>query len=155
MHVEGAHGGILSILFHSFPGGRTGIGLLLLRVALGVIVLYQGGIDLLTGGPVTLGTWSVELVFGVCAILLIAGLYAPCAAAVLSVLVIIAHYALSPARCGLSASTVSTALVAAIAAAIVLLGPGALSVDARMFGLREIIIPTAHSKRWPAPGSDR
>jgi uncharacterized membrane protein YphA (DoxX/SURF4 family) len=122
---------------------------LLLRVSLGVVVLYQGGVDLFAGTPVTLGTWSVELVFGACAILLIAGLYTPCAAAVLSALVFVAHYVLSPAGGGLSVSAVSTALVAATAAAIVLLGPGALSVDARMFGLREIIIPTTHSKRPP------
>lgn len=33
--------------------------------------------------------------------------------------------------------------VVVVAAAIVLLGPGALSIDARMFGRREIIIPQA------------
>jgi uncharacterized membrane protein YphA (DoxX/SURF4 family) len=32
-------------------------------------------------------------------------------------------------------------LVAVIATAVVLLGPGALSMDARLFGRREIIIP--------------
>jgi hypothetical protein len=37
----------------------------------------------------------------------------------------------------------SAALVALIAAALVLLGPGALSLDARWFGRREIIIPPA------------
>lgn len=33
-----------------------------------------------------------------------------------------------------------------VALAIVFLGPGALSVDARLFGLREIIIPRARSE---------
>jgi hypothetical protein len=120
---------------------------LLLRVALGGIVLYQGSTDLLTGSHVTLDTWIVELVFGVSAILLIAGLFTPCAAAVLGVLVIVAHFFYSPASCSLSASAVLTALVAGVAAAIVFLGPGALSVDARLFGLREIIIPTPHAGR--------
>ncbi len=34
-----------------------------------------------------------------------------------------------------------TVLVAIMAAAVALLGPGALSIDARLFGRREIIIP--------------
>jgi hypothetical protein len=38
-------------------------------------------------------------------------------------------------------SFAAAALVASDAAAIVLLGPGAFSVEARLFGRREIIIP--------------
>jgi uncharacterized membrane protein YphA (DoxX/SURF4 family) len=37
------------------------------------------------------------------------------------------------------------AFLAAVAAGIVLVGPGAYSVDARLFGLREIIIPRTRS----------
>jgi len=127
---------------------------LLLRAALGAIVLYQCGIDLV-GSNATLETWIVELLFATSAMLLIIGLLAPCAAAVLGVLVIVAHFFFSPASCSLSASTLSTALAAASAAAIVILGPGALSVDARLFGLREIIIPAAHAKRSPDQRSER
>ena len=36
----------------------------------------------------------------------------------------------------------SLAFLAIVATAIVLLGPGAYSVDARLFGRREIVIPT-------------
>ena len=143
----------LSILFHSFPAGRTGVGLLLLRAALGAIVLYQAGIDLSVGSNATLESWIG--VFAGSAILLILGLLTPCAAAVLGVLVIVAHFFFSPASCSLSASALCTALTAAMAAAIVILGPGALSVDARLFGLREIIIPTAHAKRSPDQRSER
>jgi uncharacterized membrane protein YphA (DoxX/SURF4 family) len=39
--------------------------------------------------------------------------------------------------------------VAADAAAVVLLGPGALSVDARLFGRREIVIPHQPHPRLP------
>jgi hypothetical protein len=38
-------------------------------------------------------------------------------------------------------SRLSIALGAAMLVAIAVLGPGALSIDARMFGRREIIIP--------------
>lgn len=40
-------------------------------------------------------------------------------------------------------------LVSIIAAAVLLLGPGAFSLDARLFGRREIIIP--HAPRPPKP----
>jgi uncharacterized membrane protein YphA (DoxX/SURF4 family) len=42
-------------------------------------------------------------------------------------------------------SKLALAFLAAVAAGIVLVGPGAYSVDARLFGLREIIIPRARS----------
>jgi hypothetical protein len=38
-------------------------------------------------------------------------------------------------------------LCAAIAVAVIFLGPGALSLDARLFGRREIIIPNNPSKQ--------
>jgi hypothetical protein len=40
----------------------------------------------------------------------------------------------------------TTALSAVIALAVICLGPGALSLDARLFGRREIIIPTSFRK---------
>jgi uncharacterized membrane protein YphA (DoxX/SURF4 family) len=45
-------------------------------------------------------------------------------------------------------TTLVTLFVAVVAATVVLLGPGAWSVDARLFGRREIIIPrTAQSPK--------
>ena len=87
----------------------------------------------------------MELLVAASAILLIAGLLTPCAAAVLGVLEIVRRASLSPAACSLSACNASTTLVAAIAVAIAVLGPGALSVDARLFGFREIIIPATRA----------
>jgi len=47
----------------------------------------------------------------------------------------------SPAVSNLIDSKLVVLLIAIVAAAIVCLGPGAFSVDARLFGRREIIIP--------------
>jgi uncharacterized membrane protein YphA (DoxX/SURF4 family) len=44
-----------------------------------------------------------------------------------------------------------TGLVVAMGAAITLLGPGAVSVDFRLFGRREIIIPRGGSSTAPRP----
>lgn len=41
----------------------------------------------------------------------------------------------------------TTGLVMVVALAVVLLGPGALSLDARLFGRREIIIPSVSRPR--------
>lgn len=46
-----------------------------------------------------------------------------------------------PPRWNLFAPTLPAVLVTVVAAAVLFLGPGALSVDARLFGRREIIIP--------------
>ncbi|HTP34796.1 MAG TPA: hypothetical protein VMJ75_21615 [Candidatus Acidoferrales bacterium] len=51
--------------------------------------------------------------------------------------------AIPAAASSLFPSRVSTAFVAIVATALALLGPGTFSVDARLFGLREIIIPPA------------
>jgi hypothetical protein len=42
----------------------------------------------------------------------------------------------------------AAALLATLSAAVALVGPGAFSVDARLFGRREIILPRA-SRRFP------
>ena len=122
---------------------------MLLRAALGATVLYECGIDLVRGSNPTVGIEMVGLIFAASGILLIIGFLTPCAAAVLGILQILAHAFASPGTWSLSACTPSSILAAASAAAIVTLGPGAWSVDARLFGLREIIIPTANSERPP------
>lgn len=44
-------------------------------------------------------------------------------------------------RVGLFETPITTMMAAVIATALVCLGPGAFSVDARLFGRREVIIP--------------
>jgi uncharacterized membrane protein YphA (DoxX/SURF4 family) len=122
---------------------------LLLRTALGGFVLYHSGMHLLAGSSIAIEAWIVELLLGLCALLLIVGLFTPCAAAVISVLQIIAHSFVSPSIGRLFFSSSSTAFAAALAVSIVMMGPGALSLDARLFGLREIIIPPSRVKGSP------
>ncbi|HXZ79177.1 MAG TPA: hypothetical protein VEG30_04550 [Terriglobales bacterium] len=47
---------------------------------------------------------------------------------------------------GLLQTQMTAALVAVIEVAIICLGPGAISLDSRLFGRREIIIPALSSK---------
>ena len=130
-----------------FPGGRTGIGLLLLRTALGAGVLMQGVGDLAEASDPTAGTWIADLLAIAAGTSLLIGLLTPISAGLVGVIATARCASiLPPPNAHPFASTPSIALLAVIANAVVLVGPGAFSLDARLFGLREIIIPSSRSE---------
>jgi uncharacterized membrane protein YphA (DoxX/SURF4 family) len=130
-------------LFHAFPDGRTGLGLLLLRAAVGTVALIQGGMDLAGRHDPTVGTWVAGLLAVAAGIALLAGFLTPIAAALVGIGATGTLISIVPVpNPDLFTSKLSVTFLAAVAAAIVLLGPGAFSFDARLFGLREIIIPS-------------
>jgi uncharacterized membrane protein YphA (DoxX/SURF4 family) len=118
-------------MFSSFPGGAPGLGLLLLRLVLGAGAILQGTRFLGVGAP-----W-----FGAFAIangtLLLIGLMTPIASALIGLGAL--DIAFSQSRWTPLAGVIH-------AIAIALLGPGAMSIDARLFGRREIIIPPKTSR---------
>ena len=125
----------------AFPGGWPGIGLLLLRAALGITAFIQGVIYIGSNPtPLTsiIGLFAIAsggfLLIGLCTLVacVIAGL------AVLFLAILSFPSRTSP---NLFDAALSTVLLVVVAAAVVFLGPGALSLDARRFGRREIIIP--------------
>jgi len=128
-------------LFSTFPDGWPGIGLLLLRTGAAVVLIVQG-VACFLFGTATWGSWAVGAVAALSGSLLLIGLMTPVAGALAAV--DIAGIALgwlpSPVahRLGLGGNAVLPAIVAM---AIALLGPGAISVDAALFGRREITIP--------------
>jgi uncharacterized membrane protein YphA (DoxX/SURF4 family) len=130
----------LSRLFSTFPGGGRGFGLLLLRGAIGVVAIFDGITALaMSSHPATELAGGLAILVGVA---LLIGLFTPVA----SGLAALAAVGLSISWLSLPAtdpfeSKPLTVLVAIVAVAVALLGPGALSLDARLFGRREIIIP--------------
>jgi uncharacterized membrane protein YphA (DoxX/SURF4 family) len=134
----------LQRLFSTFPGGWPGVGLLLLRVAVGAIIAVQGALYL--AGAAAFSVWIAGFLAIASGASLLLGFLTPlgaiftgvgCAAMTLSWFPTPAH--------SLIELKLSAILVVTMAGAILLLGPGALSIDARLFGRREIIIPrTAH-----------
>ena len=89
--------------------------------------------------PLAIALGSISVIAGV---LLLAGLVTPIAGAVVAVMGVGVGTSVLPSCARpLFSSGVTVIFAATILVAITVLGPGAHSVDARLFGRREIIIP--------------
>jgi uncharacterized membrane protein YphA (DoxX/SURF4 family) len=132
----------LSSVLQTFPAGRAGLGLLLLRAAVAAAVLLQSALDLARHPDPTIGTWVADALAVAAGLSLLAGFLTPIAAAVVSVFAAAMWvFPLPPPVPNLFASKPCLGFLVAVTVVVALLGPGAFSLDARLFGLREIIIP--------------
>jgi len=131
----------LGRLFFAFPRGWPGVALLLLRAVFGLAVLAEGGYYL-SGSDSTPSTWVIGLSAFAAGALLLVGFLTPIAALLVAAGVAGVGFSLLPA-CSPSLFDARISLIFGLTmlATIVGLGPGAFSVDARVFGRREIIIP--------------
>jgi putative oxidoreductase len=116
-------------LFSSFARGWPGIGLLLLRIVSGGFLIIDGFEKCLAGqqaGLLIVGLFTIAD-----GALLFAGLWTPIAGPLVLVLsgrwIFVQHQDPHPGI-----------LLAAIGVALALVGPGALSLDARLFGWKKI-----------------
>jgi uncharacterized membrane protein YphA (DoxX/SURF4 family) len=118
-------------LFSTFAHGAPGVGLLLIRVVAGTTLIVHA-VAMLLAGPEVASAVLHLLTAGI-GILLLIGLWTPVAAALT---------ALDAAWLAFSSPGDARfyILLAALAAALALLGPGAWSVDARLFGWKRIEI---------------
>jgi hypothetical protein len=136
-------------LFSTFPDGRPGAGLLLLRGGVGAWFVVVSETYLAHGGQ---GSWwrlIVGVLAGASGASLLIGFLTPIG--VLAGLVAIGFsLSWSLLRAPAFLNEILAALPAVIAtAAVFLLGPGALSLDARLFGRREISIPPDPNRGSP------
>ena len=115
-------------LYSTFAGGAPGIALLLMRLVVGAVVLWRAGPALLSGPPLDMVA-SASL--AVAALLLIGGLWTPVAGAVVAVVAISEILRTGELLNG-------RLLAATIGCALTMLGPGRLSIDARLFGWKRI-----------------
>ena len=121
---------VVQRLFSTFPQGAPGVGLVLLRAAVAIPLVQQAIAGLLNASPpATLGVVAAGA-----ALLLLVGLWTPVA----GVLVALSEVALAVAH---PAEPWTFVHFAALGAALALLGPGAWSLDAHLFGRKHIQIP--------------
>jgi uncharacterized membrane protein YphA (DoxX/SURF4 family) len=113
----------------------------LLRAAIGLVAIIQGVFYLSADTHSMLGMWlgALGLTAGAA---LVAGFLTPVAGVLVALGALGAALSVLPAPApNLLDSKLSLIFAAIITVAIVFLGPGAFSMDARLFGRREIIIP--------------
>lgn len=128
--------------FSTFPGSWPGAGLLLLRVVVGGIAALQGAAYLTFAEAPAPGVVIAALLAIASAIAIVLGFVTPLAAftAVLSS-VFLGTTVLPPSAPSVVVSAITPIFLTADAVSLAMLGPGALSIDARLFGRREVIIP--------------
>jgi putative oxidoreductase len=120
----------LQRLFSTFPNGWPGFGLLLLRLGVGIALIYLGISHLVgtTGGPITVARDFIEAAGG---IFLLAGLWTPAMGALIAIDELWIAFSLHSSQ---PDSRLIHIFLTVLTAGVAMLGPGAWSVDARLFG---------------------
>jgi putative oxidoreductase len=123
----------LQRLFSTFASGWPGLGLLLLRLLAAVALIYFGIVGVLAASPVTM---VVPQIIGIGAgILLLVGLWTPVAGALAAIVKVWIAYSQFVSHSGDPSIAV---IQAALGAILAMVGPGAWSIDARLFGRKRI-----------------
>lgn len=136
--------------FPIFPDGTAGLGLLLLRITAGVALLSSGMIRFIAQQEAAVLTLVMVTLSSICGLLLLFGLFNWLACSLCALLSLGTALALIPMPVSnLLLVQVCAGFTAVIAIALLCLGPGAYSLDARRHGRREIIIPAR-----PRPSDD-
>jgi uncharacterized membrane protein YphA (DoxX/SURF4 family) len=119
-----------------------GFGLLLLRATAGVVLVSCGVIHLIAWQEARLLPLTVATLSSICGLLLLLGLFNWLACSLGALIGLGAALGLTHVpMLNVSSAKVSAGFTAALAIALLCLGPGAYSLDARRHGHREIIIP--------------
>lgn len=131
-------------LFSTFPDGIPGAGLLLIRICLGAALIYLASLALLNKPPQGPAQYLVEALAG---IFLIVGLWTPLIGIVVTlnevVIGLSTHYAVS-------GGCWAHLFLAVMAATVAMLGPGAWSIDAHLFGRKRFDIDHSRGSKPPS-----
>jgi putative oxidoreductase len=126
----------LQRLFSGFAGGWPGTGLLLLRLLTGAALIHFGIASLSEASPLPTSVLQITGI-GAGALLLI-GLWTPAAGALAAIVKVSIAFSQYFSHSGDPLISIVQAVLAAVLAMV---GPGAWSIDARLFGRRRIDPP--------------
>jgi uncharacterized membrane protein YphA (DoxX/SURF4 family) len=118
-------------LFSTFASGWSGAGLLLMRLVAGITLVSRGIVGL--QGEVQLERAMLQVLTAFAGILLLAGLWTPIAGVLAAMIELWRTFSEH-------GDTLTHILLVTLAIALALVGPGAWSVDARLFGWKRIDI---------------
>jgi len=138
----------LQRLFSSFPEGWPGTGLIFLRLTIALNTINSGAGALIGSSSHAISVWAVGLIAIAVGASLFVGFLTPVASTAAAggyLMTGVSSFLMTEANNHIS--TLTAFNLAAISAALFLLGPGAFSLDARLFGRREIIIPEGRVPR--------
>ena len=129
---------VLFIGCPDFPSGPPGIGLLIARTALGLVFMIQGRFCLIDTDPGSRLAGACAAFLGA---LLAVGFLTPIASVLGALGGLMVGLSIIPGYSSpLSHSVYAQFLIGVLLVEILLAGPGAYSIDSRIFGRREIII---------------
>ena len=117
-------------LFSTFANGWPGFGLLIQRLVLGIALICRG-LALLSGNP-PLEPVVPELIASILGLFILAGFWTPAAGTLVAVVEL--WIALKG-----SGNEVVAIILAALGGTLAMIGPGAWSIDARLFGRKYIV----------------
>ena len=132
----------LQRLFSTFPNGWPGVGLLLLRSCLGIALIYFG-IAGLAADPSQPVAFAPNLLAAAGGVFLLTGLWTPVVAGLVALEE--TWKALSLYR-PLGQSVLIHLFLAVLAVGLAMLGPGAWSIDARLFGRKRFVIDRTRAR---------
>ena len=135
----------LQRLFSTFPDGWPGAGLLLLRVGAAIPLIYFGfaGMD---GGPGQPLSVLLRLVAVAGGLLLLFGLWTPVAGIVVAIDELWSAFSLQFLH---QDDQWLHVVLAVLSAGVAMLGPGAWSVDARLFGRKRFEVNGRNQRNSP------
>ena len=136
----------LQRLFSTFPNSWPGFGLLLLRLGVGIALIYLGISRFFgtLGAPMTVARDLIEAAGG---IFLLAGLWTPVMGALIAIDELWIAFSLNSSQ---PDSRLIHIFLAVLTAGVAMLGPGAWSIDARLFGRKRFRMPDRNRGTKPS-----
>ena len=135
-------------LFSTFPDRWPGFGLLLMRLGLGITEIYLAT-AILTGEAPAPTSVTQSLIAAAAGVFLLAGLWTPVTAILAALDQIWIALSLRSAHGGGNGIHI---LLAVLSASVSMLGPGAWSIDARLFGRRRFPVHRTGGEGRPPKG---